>query len=174
MRPQFHEDYLSPEQDTLDGKSAEFDWDALYKLFGESQQELSAHDYDSLSFALKRILEWVLSIDLERPGFESIMARRVLALAWTMNPAYFEDSPSLSRIAERIGTHKASLSSYAASASRTFGVRNRGQVHGWNFKSRTKEQANAASTMSRADVPAIAECHESASDAATKSQPCSN
>jgi hypothetical protein len=150
----FRESYLNPEQDTLDGKSAEFDWDALYELLGESQQELSAHDYDALSFAFKRVLEWVLSVDLGRPGFESVIARRALALAWTMNPAFFEDSPSLSKIAERIGTHKVSLSSYAASASRTFGVRNRGQRHGWNFKPANGGQRRAKANP-HVDVPAF-------------------
>ena len=48
-----------------------------------------------------------------------------------------ENDPSscelLTALANRLGLHKAILSAQAAEARRKFGIKNRGQAHGWNF-----------------------------------------
>src|SRR5439155_11679132 len=61
--------------------------------------------------------------------------RRVLALAWTIDPSLIEESPSLAAIAKAIGCTRAALSVHSAQAHRHFGIRrSRGQCHAWNFK----------------------------------------
>ena len=60
------------------------------------------------------------------------VGRRAIALFWTLNPDYFE-GVSLTTLANRLGLHKAILSAQAAEARRKFGIKNRGQAHGWNF-----------------------------------------
>src|SRR5206468_1317742 len=50
----------------------------------------------------------------------------------TLNPDYF-DGVSLTALANRLGLHKAILSAQAAEGRRKFGIKNRGQAHGWNF-----------------------------------------
>ncbi len=60
------------------------------------------------------------------------VGRRAIALFWTLNPDNFE-SVSLTALANRLVLHKAVLSAQAAEARRKFGIKNRGQAHGWNF-----------------------------------------
>ena len=60
------------------------------------------------------------------------VGRGAIALFWTLNPDYFE-GVSLTALANRLGLHKAILSAEAAEARRKFGIKNRGQAHGWNF-----------------------------------------
>ena len=106
----------------------------LYDLLGEAEQEVEERDYDKLTFAIQRLLEFMLADDLRHPKAERNIARRVVALAWTLNPGYFEGSPSLTEVAHMMGLNKVTLSDHAAGVRRVFGVRNRAQSHGWNFK----------------------------------------
>ena len=69
------------------------------------------------------------------------MGRRLLALAWTVTPDYFEEAPSLAQIAKDIGCTRAALSFHSAQARRQFAVRNRCQDHGWNFKDKKESKA---------------------------------
>lgn len=134
MKPEFFEDYVSKDADTIDAQLIDFDWDDLAARLGETKEELPGRDYESLLVAFRRLFDWLLATDLQRPGCERFIGRRVIALAWAMNPGIFEGSPSLTKLAEQIGVHKATLSNYTSDASRTFGVRNRAQAHGWNWK----------------------------------------
>src|SRR5690348_8399193 len=99
MKPSFNEEYENPNQAVLDSQNADFDWDRLYELLGEAEKEVEERDYDKLTFAIKRLLEFMLADDLRHPKAERNIARRVVALAWTLNPAYFEGSPSLTEVA---------------------------------------------------------------------------
>jgi hypothetical protein len=51
-----------------------------------------------------------------------------------MRPDLIEGSPSLSAIAREMGVQKVTLSVTSAGARRHFGIKNRAQSHGWNFK----------------------------------------
>src|SRR5688572_14132600 len=106
----FHEDYQNPNQDPLAPDPQEFDWPGLYGLLGEAQEDLGERDYESLKAALGVLCQWVLDTDLNRPGFEATVGRRLVGLLWTINPAYFEGSPSLSQLAKQFHVHKSTLS----------------------------------------------------------------
>jgi hypothetical protein len=134
QKPTFHDDYRNPQQDPLNNQTTDFDWDRLYELLGEAEQEVEERDYDKLTFAIRRLLEFMLADDLRHPKAERNIVRRVVALAWTLNPGYFEGSPSLTEVAHMMGLNKVTLSEHTAEVRRVFGVRNRAQSHGWNFK----------------------------------------
>ncbi len=79
------------------------------------------------------IIEWIIEgADFTKLDADAHVGRRAIALFWTLNPDYFE-GVSLSALANRLGLHKAILSAQAAEARRKFGIKNRGQAHGWNF-----------------------------------------
>lgn len=130
---EFREDIDSQDADPLDSKSQEFDWAEVYSNLGEARSELPCRDYDALSQALKRVMQWLADVDLKSPHAHKTISRRVLAFLWVLNPAYF-DGLSLTKVAALIGAHKATLSPHAAQASREFGIRNRGQSHAWNLR----------------------------------------
>jgi len=136
MKP-FIEDFADAAHgDPLDDKrSTDFDYDEVDRRLGAVTRNLPEDGRQDVAFAMSELLRWVIEgLNLDAPLFENHLAQRVLALLWTVSPGYIEGSPSLSKIAKRLGTHKSTLSAHAAEASRTFGVRNRGQSHGWNFK----------------------------------------
>lgn len=150
-KPEFHEDYQNPNESTLDPQTYDFNWEELYRNLGEgveTDEPLSRHDLAKLAGGLKVVLRWLTDIDLHRSGWETTLAHRVISLAWTLDPGYFEGSPSLTFLAEKIATHKATLSAHAADASRVFSIRNRGQAHGWNFK---KDKGSPGCDMARPD-----------------------
>lgn len=139
-KPAFHEDYHHPDADVLDDHSVtDFDWDELLARLGEAQVELAPRDYTGLVEALRSILDWMMPSHLHRADSDRTIGRRAIALAWAMNPALFEHSPSLSQIAKELGLGKATMSTYTAEASRRFQVRNRGQKHGWNWRKTVKK-----------------------------------
>jgi len=79
------------------------------------------------------IIEWIIEgADFTKLDADAHVGRRAIALFWTLNPDYF-DGVSLTALANRLGLHKAILSAQAAEARRKFGIKNRGQTHGWNF-----------------------------------------
>ena len=124
----------------MDGHPVGFDWAGLYERLGEAEADLSARDYAGLTTALSQLLDWVLRADLKGKHSLEIIARRALALAWTLSPAYIEGSPSLTRLANDLGVHKTAMSSHSAEAHRRFGVGNRAQVgHGWNFRKEAQQ-----------------------------------
>src|SRR5947207_14399017 len=73
-----------------------------------------------------------VSLNVFGQGGDAHVGRRAIALFWTLNPDYFE-GVSLTALANRLGLHKAILSAQAVEARRKFGIKNRGQAHGWNF-----------------------------------------
>src|SRR2546429_9914372 len=79
------------------------------------------------------------------------MGRRLLALAWTVTPDYYEEAPSLAQIAKDIGCTRAALSIHSAQARRQFGIRNRLAVHGWNYRDR-KEAEGPLDVLASTDM----------------------
>ena len=136
----FQEDFRSQQNDPLDDQSYDFDWPMLYERLGEAEDIAGDEEArERLALALKTVLQFIVEgCDLARPNAPDVICRRCIALLWTVSPAYFSDSPSLTTLAKKLGITKAALSHYAAGSRREFGVRNRAQAHGSNFK---KEKA---------------------------------
>ena len=116
---------------------SDFEWNQLYERLGEATTEPA--DMEAASLAMLRIIEWIVGKKAARMtfslGYEQRMANKILALLWVLNPGYFESTPSLAMLSKKMGLkQRVTLSGYAAEVTRKFGVRNRGQSHGWNFK----------------------------------------
>lgn len=134
MKAEFHEDLVTDSQDPLDGQIAGFDFDQIDRILAGHKADLGSTEFERLGIALNAILSWVIGDPRTPKKSERAVARRLIGLAWTINPAFFEDSPSLTDIAKRLGIHKVVLSLHSAQAHRHFGIKNRAQSHGWNFK----------------------------------------
>ena len=108
----------------------------------EILEPLTDEDRERFLRVLKTIFSFAESSGSNGADRLTTMSRRLIALAWTMSPDYFEDSPSLAGIAKTIDCTRSALSFYSAEVRRRFGIRNRCQDHGWNFKD--KKEAKAA------------------------------
>ncbi len=123
-----YDDAVAGPPDPLDGRTNDFDWETLWQSLGEA--ELDPIDYQRLSFALDRILRWIVVPHVRGAGKANASAaigRRAIGLCWALNPELFEDSPSLRKLAKRMGTKVDNLSHHSARASKTFGLLNRAQ-----------------------------------------------
>lgn len=134
MKTDFDENRVSELEDTLDAKHIDFDFEQVDALLKNSTDHLEPGEYDRLSQALNVLIAWIIGDEKTPPRSELQIARRVIGLAWAINPMFFADSPSLSEIARRLKIHKVVLSIHSAQAHRDFGIRNRAQSHGSNFK----------------------------------------
>ena len=134
MKPAFQEAYLANDQDPVDGQVADFDWPGLDRLLGECEADNSERDWIAMGEALARILDWLTAVNLDSPNAERFAGRRAFALAWVVNPAKFDGSPSLTKLAQRLGLGPRLLQHAAAAATEEFGIVNRGQAHAWNRK----------------------------------------
>lgn len=130
---------LNPFDETFRDPSAEAPldppvWDGGFaELFARLDGELATPgSREEAAAALREVLAYlVCSSSRHDAAFDLFVGRRTIGLAWVMFPELFEGE-SLAVIAERLGVTRAALSRYTAQATRTFGVRSRGQVHGWN------------------------------------------
>ena len=136
VKPEFHEDYRSPRTDPLDGRTDGFDWPSLEALAGEAEaRDSTTPDFALLAETLNRLFAWLVegrSHSLRH--LDRTIGRRAIAMIWVVRPDLIEGTPSLAQLAEQLGETRAGLSLYAADFTRTFGLANRGQVHGWNRK----------------------------------------
>ena len=141
MKPEFLENSRNEHEDTLDARTYDFDWADLERRLGEAEEQLEDRDFAALGPALESIIEWIIEgADFTKLDANAHVGRRAIALFWTLNPDYFE-GVSLTALANRLGLHKAILSAQAAEARRKFGIKNRGQAHGWNFGKATEPKA---------------------------------
>lgn len=131
MKEEFNEAMLSDDRDPVDATSQEFDWQHLLERLGED----ATHQDDDRPFALAviRLLEVLLS-KTEKSMYPQSIGLRVIALAWVLNPGYFEGSPSLRDLARRCRVKPATLARFTGEASRFIGFRNRAQRHAWNWR----------------------------------------
>ena len=98
-----------------------------------------------LAEAITRILQILIPLRAKYlPPIE--VGLNVIALAWVLNPAYFEGSPSLRKLARRCGVTPAALARHTAYYSRLIGWRNRAQRHAWNFEQRSPSGDDNASS----------------------------
>lgn len=140
LKEEFYEDYNSsyytarPLDPLAPPTEMEFDWDELYERLGEpSDRQLHENNMEQISEFVRKLFQWVVAVDLKQPNSQMLVGRRFIALAWVLNPALFDGSPSASKLAETLGiTRKANLWTLTGEASQHFGITNRSQSHGWN------------------------------------------
>ena len=134
MLTDFIEDYQSDKADPLDSQTCEFDFDSVCESLGEATEGFTQTDREEMGRALRLLIQWTISAAFtstgkERAEPEKIVGRRLIALAWVLSPDYFENSPSLSKLAERLGYTKFTLSIVTSEFSAQFGITNRSQAH---------------------------------------------
>ena len=133
MKPEFHEDYLNPNSNPLETSAADFDWETVCEHLGEG---LAQEDREKLAMGLRRIFQWVLnveySIKISPLTPDTLIGRRLIALAWVTNPDLFPDGPSLHRLSRRLGVTAPILAELTGEVCREFGIKNRAQDHAWN------------------------------------------
>lgn len=111
-------------------ESQGFDWNAIDAALGEAMPEPTEHDFKALGQSLARIFDWVLDIDLTRKAAPRLAGRRIIALAWVMDPDRFHGA-SMRKLAEQLGMTAPNLSKLTAAASRAFSIANKFQAHDW-------------------------------------------
>lgn len=125
-------------------------WDGGFgELFDRLDGELATPGSRAeAAAALREVLAFlVCSSHRHDAAFDLFVGRRTIGLAWVLFPELLEGQ-SLSKIAERLGVTRASLSRYTAQATRIFGVRSRGQSHGWNRSAPLKLGARSSDGIS--------------------------
>lgn len=101
MSPTEYHDGDADPNDPTDERSVPFDWEGLEHAMGEA--ELGPIEYERLALAMGRVLRWLVFTNPGERDRQRIIARRVLALAWTTDPGIFDDCPSLKQAAKRAG-----------------------------------------------------------------------
>jgi hypothetical protein len=93
-----------------------------------------------LGMALRKLFGTILDGNAQLSTYSGQIGTRTIALAWIIAPSLFGGT-SLKVLAEHIGIHAVTLSSYTADISRAFGVRSHAQSKGWNFNPDKKQKA---------------------------------
>jgi hypothetical protein len=141
MKKPFYEDYSNEEDaDPLDAHAnTPFNWSKLYQELGEELDgyELEPEQMEKLAYAFKQIFQWIVDFKIESPAAEKMIARRVISVAWTLAPDMFDGSPSLTKLAAKLGIEgrnrgydKMILSVHTSEFSEKFSFQNRAQSHG--------------------------------------------
>jgi hypothetical protein len=131
MSSEYHDDWIPDNVDPLDAPDQDFDWDELYGRLSEDA-EGPQHDPE-LAQTVVRLLQLLIPPNTGQRLQAKSLGLRLIALAWLLNPGYFEGSPSLRTLAKRCGIRIASLANYTGHYSRLLGWRNRAQSHAWNW-----------------------------------------
>ncbi|HWN96166.1 MAG TPA: hypothetical protein VNT99_14115 [Methylomirabilota bacterium] len=148
MDAEINYDWGVRDADALDGGDhTDFDYDAVERALG-SRNGLDDEGYARLAQAFVVVLTWMLNTRLCQ-GADAFIGRRAIAAAWVLKPEMF-NGLSQTQVAALIGQHKMAISKSASDFSRVFGIRNRGQMHGHNFK------VSATSTNPLPDVSPVA------------------
>lgn len=132
MKQEFNEARIGKSRDPIDARDQEFEWQELLERL--SEDALNPHQTDQTLAETVRHLLAILVPNRRKQIQTRSIGMRVLALAWVLNPAYFEDTPSLRELAARAGVTPAKLARHAGEYSRRFGWRHRGQQHAWNWR----------------------------------------
>ena len=131
MKEPFDEARLAKSRDPLDAPDQGFDWDALYKRLGEDLRDGKVDE--RLEDLLIRLLQLLVPEFRNRIQPDSV-GLRLIALAWVLNPGYFDGAPSLRELARRCGVSAVALARHTGRYSRLIRWRNRGQRHAWNWR----------------------------------------
>jgi hypothetical protein len=149
MKPEFFENYLNPRIDPMDGRTEDFDWAALATMLGEDARDgFTQPDFALLAETLNRLFAYLLHGRANR-HIDRTIGRRVIAMIWVIRPDLINGTPSLAKIAKRIGVTRAGLSKQAAQFTRAFGLVSRAQANGWN-----RRMTDDASRSSLPTLPA--------------------
>jgi hypothetical protein len=145
LKEAFDETFVADGLDPLDGALHTFDWGMLYRRLAK---DVSNGGMDKqLAEVVTRLLQILIPFRQGRIQPVSI-GLNIIALAWVLNPAYFDGSPSLRDLARRCGIQPSTLARHTGHYSRFIGWRNRGQRHAWNW------QAEEVPATSDAEPPA--------------------
>lgn len=125
----------------LETATQDFDWDALYAHLDADARE-DGNDKNPVE-VVTRLLEMFLPAP-GQPVIPSRIGLRVIALAWVLNPAYFEGDPSMSELAARCGVRLPTLAKRTGHFSRVIRWRNHWQRHSWNWAKGAKEPPEGA------------------------------
>jgi hypothetical protein len=136
VKHDFDETRMAEGRSSVDGPRYEFDWEALYQRLGEDVREGKVDH--RLQQVVVRLLQLLVPPTTRHIQPESI-GLRVIALAWVVNPAYFEGTPSMRELARRCGVNHCHLAHHTGHYSRLLGLRNRGQNHAWNWHDQAEE-----------------------------------
>jgi hypothetical protein len=149
MNPEYFDDYTFQHLDPLSPSQADFDWEAVYAALGDEPICAQDESYDRLVHAFRRVFEFCLTIDLNKENSTELIGRRLLALAWVMNPAIIDGSPSLIELSNRLGLSPYPLAIITSEVSKQFGIRNRAQAHAWNRGLKMKPRAHKRRHLQR-------------------------
>jgi hypothetical protein len=139
------EDFENASPDPLHepGKHTNFDWEGLFHSIGEDGPDMEAafrlEVMAVAAKAMRELLRWQVepySSPLGgkgRKGMLGTIARRVLALAWALDPTIMQGAPSLRRMAKYLKCDMMAIGKHSSSARRKFWTRNRSASHAWNF-----------------------------------------
>ena len=135
MKPEFFEHYQSPRLDPVDGRNEDFDWQGLERMLGEDAPLPAGQpDFTLLAETLTRLFAYLLEGRAASRHMDRTIGRRAIAMIWVLRPDLIEGTPSLARIARKIGKTRAALSKQASEFSRAFGLTSRSQARAWNRK----------------------------------------
>ena len=133
MSQGYYDDFISEEADVIDSASQDFDWKLLYRRLNEEACEAGVDQ--KLAEAVARLIQMLVGKKRGRVH-PAHVGLKVIALAWVLNPGYFDDSPSLRQLAKRCGVTPATLAHLTGRYSRFMHWRNRAQRHAWNWQRR--------------------------------------
>ena len=145
MSQGFDESRKSRKRDPVDApdEEYEFDWDQVEKALDAAT--FAAGSDEALSEFVTRLLQLLVPRG-DRRIFPRSLGMRLLALAWVLNPGYFEGNPSIAELARRANVSHARLADYTGHYSRRLRWRNRAQRHAWNWLKRQR------STLGKKDM----------------------
>ncbi len=126
----FREDWQNPEADPLAHTHEDFPFEEVFAdLDGERTP-----DGERAAEAMRQLMAWVVAGQSPRTTLIVHIAARALAMAWIVRPDAV-DGKSLNQVAKSAGISPDVMHRASADFSRTFGLRNRGQLaRAWNFK----------------------------------------
>jgi hypothetical protein len=111
----------------------QFPYDEVAAALGEDVDMTRDEVREQVATALAGMLRFCLNTDLTNKKAEQIIGRRLVALAWVVNPGLFDGSPSLIKLSKRMGMQSIyKLAVLTGEASRHFKIQNRAQAHAWN------------------------------------------
>lgn len=132
MKQPFDETRIAKNRDPLDARNQDFEWDELLERLSEDAR---AEQTDkSLAQTVRRLIQILVPVYEKRRLWAKSLGLRLIALAWVLDPGYFEGSPSLAELARRANVTPAKLAHHAGRFSRLLGWRHRGQRHAWNWR----------------------------------------
>jgi hypothetical protein len=122
----FREDYANPAADPLAHTHEDFPFEEVFAdLDGDRTP-----DGERAAEAMRQLMAWLVA----GRTTQAHITARALAMVWIVRPDAV-DGKSLNQVAKSVGLSPDVMHRASADFSRTFGIRNRGQIsRAWNFK----------------------------------------